>query len=804
MSSRHLLWIGSAEDDTDSLRTALQTQLDDLTIATVRSAREALDALSQDPGHYLLVVVELEAVTIELGALVTRMKQINPAIEIIVLGQPDLSWSTLDLPRYYRPIFLMPPINQDVLISCVAKLKEMVEAKEDHAHLMRGTRRQVSLGHMNVEALLDLLHRNSKLGAMVIRRDGFFLSSNSEARRLTGYAADEISHIQNWAQTLIVDPESAASLVGIVNGLWEEKSGETHVNLPIYRKDGKRSTLHLTLTVLRNEVAQPQRMLALLYDPLEDYGISEYDALIENGQCGLYTYHPRRGFIRISAAALDLINCAFSLDLKAEDVLDRRVKELPLPEDMAALWQDSLERVARSSEADARDILPLGLPGRRIVHHALATRVIPGSDKPGAVIAHVVLREDLRSATFQDASIQELAEKTLDNIPRPFLLLKAVRDEDGAVQDFLCLKANAAAKTLLELNRADSGQMSIARIFPSQEAARILTQQAREVTDTGREANFELRLKRKAQDDTTILVSFYMGKVGDGAAVFFEDVTAAREEERQLKQYRHCFAHMQEAIIVTDLKGRIIDWNPASERMLGYETPKNNGQPSVILARNGKRKKLEQLARNVLEEGDVWKGEYEFIRDTGSQGVAFATIGLLKDDRGDPYGTVGLWHDLTDRKRLEERLTVKTSELREKNLALNTLLRHAEEERIRACEKVAIEVTRGLTDRVFQILEDKQKPDLVESHALLLLKELGIEKEPESLDNRQAPISNLSEKELEVARLIRLGKTTEEIAFILEKSLDTVRLQRISIRKKLGLRRRNQSLAGFLKKIAPI
>lgn len=803
MSSRHLLWIGSTGEDADTLRGALQTQLDDLTVAAMEGAPEALDALGQDPGHYLLVVVELGAVTMELGALVTRMKQINPAIEIIVLGKPDLSWTTLDLPRYYRPIFLVPPLNPDVLISCVAKLKEMVEAKEDHAYLMRGTRRQVSLSHMNVEALLELLHRNSKLGTIVIRRDGFFLSINAEARRLTGYAGDEITHIQNWAHTLIADPEAVSSLVGIVNGLWEEKSGKAHLDVLIKRKDGKRVTLHLTLTVLLNEVAQPQRMLMLLHDPLEDYGLSEYQALIENGQCGLYTYHPSKGFLRISSAALDLINRAFSLDLKVEHVLDRRIKDLPLPEEMAVLWQGSLERVAQSRSTDAEELLPLGLPGRRIMDHALVTRVIPGNDEPGAVIAHVVAREDLRSGTFQNVSIQELAEKTLDNIPRPFLLLKAVRDEDGTVQDFLCLKANAAAKSLLELDLTLPCLVPIGKLFSNQEAARLLAEQARKVTDTGREANFEVRLKQSARNGTPILVNVFMGKVGNGTAVFFEDVTAAREEERQLKQYRHCFAHMQEAIIVTDLKGRIIDWNPASERMLGYEKPKNGGQPSVILARNGKKKRLEQLARNVLQEGDVWKDEYEFIREDGSRGVAFATIGLLKDDRGEPYGTVGLWHDLTNRKRLEERLTVQTSELREKNLALNTLLRHAEEERIRACEQVAAEVTRGLTDRVFQILESKQMPDLVESHALLLLKDLETKNEPERLD-MPAPLANLSEKELEVARLIRLGKTTEEIAFVLEKSLDTVRLQRISIRKKLGLRRRNQSLAGFLKKIAPI
>jgi PAS domain S-box-containing protein len=294
-----------------------------------------------------------------------------------------------------------------------------------------------------------------------------------------------------------------------------------------------------------------------------------------------------------------------------------------------------------------------------------------------------------------------------------------------------------------------------------------------------------------------------MGKVGDGISVFFQDVTAARKEDRQLKQYRHCFAHMQEAIIITDLEGNIIDWNPASERMFGSVKSLFDRQPSFILTRKGNRGEFGQEATKMLRENDVWNGEYEFIRTDGTRGVASITVGLLKDDAGQPYGTVGLCHDLTDHKRLEERLTVKTSELQEKNRALSTLLRHAEEERLRACEQVVSDLTRRLTDRVLQIMEVKRAPDLVETHARLLLEDLGIENELTALAASD-PMVGLSEKELDVARLIRLGKTTEEIAFILGKSLDTVRLQRISIRKKLGLKRRNQSLAGVLRRIAAI
>jgi PAS domain S-box-containing protein len=803
MSSRHLLWIGSTGEETETVRSLLQSQLDDLIVRSADDAREALVELSRNPGLHLLAVVELGGVTMELGELIKRMKQINPAVEIIVIGQPGLSWNTLNLPRYYRPVLLMPPVNQDVLVSCVAKLKEMVEAKEDHADLMRSMKRQVALSRVNVEGLIEVLHQYGQMGMIVMRRDGFFLSYNAEASRLTGYTLEEMTHIQSWAQKLIMEPESLGPLLETVDKLWEEKSGTSHIRVRVCRKDGTPLILDLTLTVILNDNGQPRRMLVLLFDPFEKYGRREYQALIENGMLGLYTYAADDGFIRMSTAALNLINRAFSMDLGIEDILGRRVKDLPLPHEMAVMWQHSLEAAAKGEAFAREDLLPIGLPGQRIVDHAFMVPVAPGADDPRAVLAQVAPREDLRSVTFQDASIQVLAEKTFDAVPQPGLLLEAVRDEAGTIQDFLCLKRNAASERVLRFRHAMPFQPSLTEVLPNDRVRQVLMEHAVHVTDTGRAANFELWLDEPSQSAQPILLNFWIGKVGDGVSVFFQDVTEQRNEERQLKQYRHCFDHMQEAIIITDLEGNIVDWNPASERMFGYVKSLVAGQPSFILTRKGSKNGFGEQAKRILREHDVWKGEYEFIRTDGTRGVAFITVGLLKDDAGEPYGMVGLCHDLTDHKRLEERLTVKTSELQEKNRALNTLLRHAEEERLRACEQVVSDLTGRLTERVFQIMESKRKPDLVDAHARLLLKDLGIENESRKLAPSD-PMLGLSEKELEVARLIRLGKTSEEIAFILEKSLDTVRLQRISIRKKLGLKRRTQSLAGVLKRISPM
>jgi PAS domain S-box-containing protein len=378
-----------------------------------------------------------------------------------------------------------------------------------------------------------------------------------------------------------------------------------------------------------------------------------------------------------------------------------------------------------------------------------------------------------------------------------------VRDEGGAIQDFLCLNINSAARGLLGIDASVPVGVTLTEVLADDEVRRDIIQRAGEVTDTGRDVHFETWLTSATNGGEPIRLDIWMGKIGDGAAVFFEDVTASREEERHLKQYRHCFAHMREAIVVTDLKGNIIDWNPSSESMFGYEKSEILGKHSVILTRSAETDLRRRSGANILSNEEVWTGEVEFVRSDGGRGIAFARVGLLKDDQGKPYGTVGLWHDLTERKRLEERLTVKTQELHEKNLALNTLLRHSEKERLRACEQVAKDLSRGMTQRVLQIVEVKRDPDLVETHARLLLKHLGIEDEftgPDSV----GPYFELSEKELEVARLVRLGKTTEEIAFVLDKSVDTVRLQRISIRKKLGLRQRHQSLGGYLRKMAPL
>ncbi|MGO9738519.1 MAG: PAS domain S-box protein [Desulfomonilaceae bacterium] len=800
MSSSRLLWIGHSLETAKISIKDLETALDYVFIALVSEAREALNVLAKKPNEHLIVIIEADNIDMDLAALVTGIKQMNPAIEIIILRYPGLAWASLALPRYYRPIILDQSCSPDVLISCISKLQEIVDAKQDFEQLSRGIGDNIGMSRISTEAVLALLTRQNCLGMISMRRDGFFTSYNAEAERLTSYSIEELAHIQVWAHAVLFDHETVQTLLDSIGVFWARKSGRENMRLMIKRKDGIVLTLSMTAVVLLDNFGQARQVVMLFFDPLEIGAAREYELLINSGPCALYSYLPEKGFVKMSSAAIDIINRAFSLNLSAREVLDKKIQDLPFPKETAALWQNILESIASGSASTKDGFPPIGLPGRHILEHTFIDRIRTGTREKFGVLAVIVPREDLFFDSVENQSDEMLAEKTLNTIPRPFLLLRAIRNENEAITDFKCQSVNTAGIRFIGVNGNFTPGMSFAQVFKDTEATKLLFESVCEVTETGEEKDFELRMTINSNDNKQSVIHFWLGKVGDGAAIFFHDITAIRHEESELKHYRHIFSHMDEAIIVTDLDGNVIDWNPASERMFGYSKEQIIGKSAHLLTQSPDGVQMKQQSRDVLRDGDVWKGEYGFIRKDGSRGIAISVFALLKDDQGTVYGTVGLSHDLTERKRLEERLTAKSQELQEKNMALNTLLRHAETERVTACERVVADMARKINDHLFRILEGKSKPQTVETQANLLLQELGRTPENRRLE-RADHYSKLTEKELEVAQLIRLGKTSEEIAFILDKSPDTIRLQRISIRKKLGIDRKDRNLAGYLKKM---
>ena len=145
---------------------------------------------------------------------------------------------------------------------------------------------------------------------------------------------------------------------------------------------------------------------------------------------------------------------------------------------------------------------------------------------------------------------------------------------------------------------------------------------------------------------------------GEVAAVVlvFRDVT----ERRRLEQVRARLAAIidssDDAIISKTLDGRIITWNKAAERLLGYSETEIVGRPITILIPPDRQDEepriLERLKRGERVD------HYETVRRTkdGNLVDVSLTISPVKDSEGNVFGASKIMHDITERKRTAEAL----------------------------------------------------------------------------------------------------------------------------------------------------
>jgi PAS domain S-box-containing protein len=135
----------------------------------------------------------------------------------------------------------------------------------------------------------------------------------------------------------------------------------------------------------------------------------------------------------------------------------------------------------------------------------------------------------------------------------------------------------------------------------------------------------------------------------------FRDVTDRRLMEMTMKRQARTFDHIFDGVIVTDLDGRIVDWNPGAARMFGYSKEEAIGKtPDLLQAASENGDRTANMLRAMRREGR-WSGEMSFVRKDGSAGVAETLVVSLGDDYGRPLAAIFVNRDITELKRLQEK-----------------------------------------------------------------------------------------------------------------------------------------------------
>lgn len=169
---------------------------------------------------------------------------------------------------------------------------------------------------------------------------------------------------------------------------------------------------------------------------------------------------------------------------------------------------------------------------------------------------------------------------------------------------------------------------------------------------------YEFAIVTKAGE--TRWVDFTAGRItyqGEPAALgtAFE-ITEQRRLRETLERQALTFEHLYDAVIISDVDGRVTAWNPAAERIYGYSRAEALGQRASLWLPPDQTAEIESRIYVGVDRHGRWSGEIPFIRRDGSRGVSETVVVPLRDASGVRIGALGVNRDVTARKLAEAAL----------------------------------------------------------------------------------------------------------------------------------------------------
>jgi len=125
-----------------------------------------------------------------------------------------------------------------------------------------------------------------------------------------------------------------------------------------------------------------------------------------------------------------------------------------------------------------------------------------------------------------------------------------------------------------------------------------------------------------------------------------------RADEAKIREQAALIEKAQDAILVEDIRGKIIYANPSAERLYGWSAAElaEDGAAKRLFAPS--EKKFAEARAAALTAGE-WLGELEQTTRGGQALTVASRCTLIRDERGEPKSLLFINTDVTEKKRLE-------------------------------------------------------------------------------------------------------------------------------------------------------
>ena len=144
-----------------------------------------------------------------------------------------------------------------------------------------------------------------------------------------------------------------------------------------------------------------------------------------------------------------------------------------------------------------------------------------------------------------------------------------------------------------------------------------------------------------------------------------EDITAQKETNQKLLMQSRLLECVGQAVIATDLKGNVTYWNSVAEAMYGWRAEETLGRSILEITPSNQSASDAAAVLERLKQGETWTGEILLARRDGTTFPALVVDSPMYDEAGALIGFVGVSHDLTLQKRVENELRAHKLQLAE-------------------------------------------------------------------------------------------------------------------------------------------
>jgi two-component system sporulation sensor kinase A len=235
------------------------------------------------------------------------------------------------------------------------------------------------------------------------------------------------------------------------------------------------------------------------------------------------------------------------------------------------------------------------------------------------------------------------------------------------------------------------------RKFVDEEGFKKIRKQT-ETRKKGKISRYEIVLYRKDGKPRIVQVSAspLWNKDGTyaGALSIIMDVTERKNMEEKLREseerLRLLIEYAPDAVYLNDLEGNFVDGNRQAEMLTGYRKEELIGKNFFEVGLFSERylpKAMEVIEKNRHGE-KFGPSEFELIRKDGN--AVFVEISAFPVTRGGKVEVIGIARDITERKKMEEKLKEYAEHLEEKVEERTKELKQAQEQLLRSERLAAI------------------------------------------------------------------------------------------------------------------